>query len=367
MDVISLFSGSGGMDLGFVMAGHRIIYAIDNDLDACSTYEINLKFKPVCENIKKIDNFPEADIMLACCPCQGFSLFGTRNFYDERNFLYKEIIRCLNLVNPKFVIIENVKGLLSLYKRKFFDMMVSELTKVGYKISWKLLDAKDYGVPQDRLRLFIVGVRTDLAFKYKFPLKTHGPKIYSYITLRQEKDGTLKCIYDNERNGQVIRPYVTLKKAIGDLKQPKKGEYWDDNKYSPFYMSRNRRRTWNQVSYTIQASGRHAPLHPSSPPMKRIAKDKWIFTDDVEKYRRMSIKECARIQTFPDNYHFEGNIKSQYRQIGNAVPPKLAYCLAVSFNFLEGQVTRTTPEIMEYVPEILMKPNKITQYENYET
>jgi DNA (cytosine-5)-methyltransferase 1 len=93
-----------------------------------------------------------------------------------------------------------------------------------------------------------------------------------------------------------------------DLPPPKEKEYWADTHFPFFYMSRNRRRSWDEVSYTIQASGRHTPLHPASPPMKHVEKDKWIFTDDVSKYRRLSVMECARIQTFPDNFYFEGNM-----------------------------------------------------------
>lgn len=308
MKVVSLFSGAGGLDLGFVQAGHEIVFANDSDKNACATYEENLHLKPHCRDIRKVDHFPQADILIGCNPCQGFSFIGARNPDDERNYLYEEIVRCLKEVQPKFFVTENVRGLESLYKGKFIKLMLDDFDDAGYDVTWELLNAKDYGVPQDRQRIFMVGVRKDLDVTYHFPERTHGP-------------------------GK--QPYVALMQAIGDLRPPRKSEYWNSNDYSFFYMSRNRRRTWNEVSFTIQASGRHAPLHPSCPPMKKVGKDKWIFTVDPEKYRRLSVRECARIQTFPDSYDFKGNLRSQYRQVGNAVPPREALKIALAFNSLE--------------------------------
>lgn len=306
--MVSLFCGAGGMDLGFVQMGHEIVFGNDNNRNACATYEENLHLKPLCRNIRKVDHFPQADIVIGCNPCQGFSLIGTRNPDDERNYLYEEIVRCLKEVQPKFFVTENVKGLKSLYKGKFFKLMLDDFNDTGYDVTWELLNAKDYGVPQDRQRIFMVGVRKDLDMAYHFPERTHGPG---------------------------LQPYVTLRQTIEDLRSPEKGEYWDSNDYPFFYMSRNRRRTWEELSFTIQASGRHAPLHPSCPPMKKIERDKWVFTDDPEKYRRLSVRECARIQTFPDSYEFKGNLRSQYKQVGNAVPPRLARKIASAFSSLE--------------------------------
>jgi DNA (cytosine-5)-methyltransferase 1 len=203
---------------------------------------------------------------------------------------------------------ENVKGLKSLYSGRFFRLMLRDFCDSGYNVTWRLLNAKDYGVPQDRERIFIVGVRNDLDFEYPFPNKTHG-------------EGRL--------------PYVSLKKAIGNLSPPEKGEYWDDSRFSFFYMSRNRRRSWEEVSFTIQASGRHAPLHPSSPPMKRIGMDRWTFTRRLDKYRRLSVRECALIQTFEETDMFVGSLESQYVQVGNAVPPLLALRIAEGFDTSE--------------------------------
>lgn len=300
MDVASIFSGAGGMDLGFMQAGHRIVFACDKSKDACATYERNMHIKPLCIDVRKVRLYPKAQILVGCNPCQGFSIIGPRNPDDERNYLYTEIIRALKQIKPKFFVTENVKGLKSLYKAKFLKVMLTDFDIAGYDVKWKLLNAKDYGVPQDRERIFIIGVRKDVDFEYIFPERTHGPDRL---------------------------PYVTLKYAIGDLPPPEQDGYWARNYFSFYYMSRNRRRTWDDVSFTIQANGRHVPLHPSSPPMERVGTDKWIFTGDIQKYRRLSVRECARIQTFPDEYVFEGNLNSRYMQIGNAVPPLLAFKL----------------------------------------
>src|SRR5271157_2448494 len=146
------------MDRGFIKAGHTIVWANDKSRDACASYERNLHIKPVYKDIRRVEYFPQAEIVVGCNPCQGFSVIGTRNPEDHRNFLYKEIVRCLMQVRPKFFVTENVKGLKSLYAGRFFQLMLNDFTECGYKISWKLLNAKDYGVPQDRERLFIVGV-----------------------------------------------------------------------------------------------------------------------------------------------------------------------------------------------------------------
>jgi len=304
MNTISFFCGAGGMDSGFIKAGSNIVWANDRSRVACTTYEKNLHLKPFCGDICKVRDFPEAEIVVACNPCQGFSFIGARNPNDERNYLFREVIRCLKQVKPKFFVTENVRGLKYLYKGKFLKLMLRRFDEANYNVKYVLLNAKEYGVPQDRERVIIVGVRKDINFEYKFPAKSHGPG---------------------------LKPYVTLREAIGDLDPPKKGEYYDSNEYPFFYMSRNRRRSWDEVSYTIQASGRHTPLHPSSPIMKHVGKDKWEFTEDVSKYRRLSVRECARMQTFPDDYIFEGSLNLQYLQIGNAVPPLLAFKVASGF------------------------------------
>jgi len=307
MDVLSLFSGCGGMDLGFEQAGHRVVWANDISKSACDTYAKNFPITPLRKDIRKVTDFPHSDVVIGGYPCQGFSLAGNRDAFDKRNYLYLEFARVLRVVKPKFFVAENVKGVIVPFKTvRAIDPMVKEFVRCGYHVTWQLLNAKDYGVPQDRERVFIVGSRNDLNLEFVFPKKTHGK--------------------------HPLKPYETLRKAIGGLPPPKEGEYYDHSGFSSRYMSRDRIRGWDEVSFTIQASGRHTPLHPSCPPMRKVGKDKWEFTDDASKYRRLSVKECALIQTFPDNFVFCGSLNSRYVQIGNAVPPLLVKCIAKSLS-----------------------------------
>lgn len=303
MKVVSIFSGGGGMDLGFKKAGVEIIFVNDIDKQACETYEKNFKIKPILSDIRKIKKFPKADILIACNPCQGFSEIGLREENDPRNTLYKEIFRCLRQVKPKCVVMENVIGLMKLYKGKFFKQILNNFKRLGYDVKWQILNAKDYGVPQDRKRIFIVATRKKLNLDYQFPKVSHGTK---------------------------SKPYVTLRDAISDLRKPKETEYCLYKSWSFFYLSRNRRRKWNEVSFTIQSLAGNIPLHPSCPPMKFIEEDRYVFTKSDKHYRRLSTLECARIQTFPDSFKFVGAKTSQYRIIGNAVPPLLAKKIAKS-------------------------------------
>jgi len=312
MDVLSLFSGCGGMDLGFEQAGHKVIWANDVNKAACETYARNFPIAPLIKDIRKVKSFPAADVVIGGYPCQGFSLAGSRDAFDKRNYLYLEFARVLRIVKPKFFVAENVKGVTVPFEsHRAIDLMLEEFTACGYSVTSHLLNSKYFGVPQDRERVFIVGTRRDLDLEYVFPKKTHGKP--------------------------PLKPYVTLKEAIGDLPEPKEGEYYDHSGFSSRYMSRNRIRGWGEVSFTIQASGRHTPLHPDCPAMRKVGRDEWVFTDDASKYRRLSIRECARIQTFPDDFAFCGSLNSQYVQIGNAVPPLLSKCIAATFELVPAQ------------------------------
>lgn len=221
---------------------------------------------------------------------------------DERNFLYLYFIRALIQTQPKVFVAENVKGILTLGDGIVFKQIKEDFASAGYKIYTKLLDATKFGVPQQRERVFIVGKRNDLDKIYQFPKETHGS------------------------SGQ---PILTLKDSIYDLKD--NPGYYHKGSYSSMYLSRNRKKKWDEPSFTIQASGRHAPLHPDGSPMKFVSKDKWILPNGESEHRRLSIKEIARIQTFPDWFSFydsddlsSGEIDKIYKQIGNAIPVELA-------------------------------------------
>jgi len=334
MRVLSLFSGIGGLDLGFEKAGHKTVFANDIMAIACETYanyfkkyrktkvvstdEYNTLYDKsklpelpvVCGDIAKISKFPKADIVTGGFPCQGFSMIGTRLETDPRNQLYKQFSRVVSIVNPKFFIAENVKGLLQLYQGRVFEAIKKEFRetgKHGYIVQSQLLNAKNYGAAQDRERVIIVGVRRDLEFEYKYPEPTHGKPDF----------------FGQMYNGQ--KPLRTLKDEIGEFKEPKPEEVYS-GKFSPLYMSRNRRREWDEVSFTIQANAMHVPLHPSSCKMTKLETDKFAFEPEWGKHRRLTPKECLAIQSFPRDFidKLKGSIQQQYKQIGNAVPPKLA-------------------------------------------
>jgi len=262
-------------------------------------------------DIRKIKEFPKADIVLGGFPCPGFSEAGPRLVDDKRNFLYLHFIRCLMQSNPKIFVAENVKGMMTLGKGEVFKQIVQDFAAAGYTIYHKLLNSAEYGVPQIRERVILVGVRNDIDFEYVHPEPTHGYGI----------DG--------------LKEVVTLRDAIGDLEDDP-GDYFTGS-YSTIFMSRNRKKLWSQPSFTIQASGRQAPIHPAGAPMEHVGKDRYVFSDGEENNRRLSVKEIARIQTFPDWYEFSRGTSNRndnakldlvYKQIGNAVPVRLALAVA---------------------------------------
>lgn len=340
-NLVSLFSGCGGLDLGFELAGLQAVMGktvmeeafrdkrvfdenIDNNVfntiyvndifdEARQTYAQNAgKYIYMDKSdIRKIKEFPKADIVLGGFPCPGFSEAGPRLVDDKRNFLYLHFIRCLMQSKPKIFVAENVKGMMTLGKGEVFKQIVQDFAAAGYKIYHKLLNSAEYGVPQIRERVILVGVRNDIDFEYVHPKPTHGYGV----------------------NG--LEEVVTLHDAIGDLEE-NPGEYFVGS-YSTIFMSRNRKKLWSQPSFTIQASGRQAPIHPGGEPMVKVGKDKYIFSDGEENNRRLSVKEIARIQTFPDWYEFSRGTSNRnanskldlvYKQIGNAVPVRLALAVA---------------------------------------
>ncbi|WP_214818996.1 DNA cytosine methyltransferase [Exiguobacterium sp. s131] len=303
--VVSLFAGAGGLDVGLHMAGFKTVWANEKDKDACETYMANNPDTYVERgDVRNVKSFPEADMVVGGYPCQGFSLAGNRLVADERNFLYKEFVRALRSSSPKFFIAENVKGMVTMQDGRVIEAMVDDFKNQGYEVTYHLVNAKDYGVPQDRERVFIIGVRQDISkqFKYELPVPTHGTDLLGE------------------------KPYVTLKDAIGHLTPDEVGEVYESG-FSSRYLSRNRKRSWDEVSFTIQASGRHAPLHPSGEAMVKVGTDEWILPETSE-HRRLSAVECALIQTFPKDYIWKGSLGSIYKQIGNAVPCLLAKAIA---------------------------------------
>jgi len=296
---VSLFCGAGGLDMGFERAGFKTIWANDFDKDACKTHQNWSKANVVCGDISKIDlsTIPISDIILGGFPCQGFSLSGPRKIDDSRNVLYKHYVKLVKQNQPAVFVGENVKGLLTMGKGSIIDAIIEEFSLCGYDVYYQLINAKDYGVPQDRERVIIIGIRKDLGIK-SFEL----PK------------------YTGEKK--------TLRDAIGHLSEPKTEEVCTAP-FSSRYMSRNRKRGWDEVSYTIPAMAKQVTLYPGSPNMEKVDKDLWKFGENGVT-RRLSWREAAAIQTFPDDMQFYGDQTSIYKQIGNAVPVQLAYHVATA-------------------------------------
>jgi DNA (cytosine-5)-methyltransferase 1 len=318
MKIVSLFSGAGGLDLGFHQAGFETIFANEYDKTIWDTFEHN--FPNAKLDKRSIIDLPSGDVpdsigIIGGPPCQSWSEAGTgRGINDKRGQLFYEYIRILKEKEPLFFLAENVSGILLEKHKEAFENILKKFKSLNYNVSYHLLDANNFGVPQNRKRVIIVGY-------HKKMNKLFSPS-------------------------KVITPKKTLKDAIWDLKLAKPAKeknYTNGNKelsalnheymnggFSSIYMSRNRVRSWDEPSFTIQAGGRHAPLHPQAPKMKFIEQNKRIFIPGKEDlYRRLSVRECARVQTFPDDFLFKyENIVNGYKMIGNAVPVEFAKHLA---------------------------------------
>lgn len=292
--IASLFSGAGGMDLGFKNAGFNIVWANDNDPDSVATYNNNIGQHCVLGDIREIDleQIPDVDGIVGGFPCQGFSVANTaRTVDDKRNHLYRSFVKSLKIKQPKFFLAENVKGILSLGGGLVFEKILRDFEGSGYKCRVAVVNAADYGVPQNRIRVFIFGVRRDL----------------DLADLDWPPPPTHKGAHQ------------TVGQALAGIPDPDSRHNLKNHDYSKFkvklngYIS-NRPVHENRPSPTITARGdnRGGAMiipHPSN-------------------LRRMSCREVALIQSFPINFVFAGQMTSVYKQIGNAVPPKLAEALA---------------------------------------
>ncbi len=327
MKIASFFSGAGGLDLGFTNAGFDLAFANDNWEGCWETFEKNHNHIICKKSITEIkpEEIPEVVGFVGGPPCQSWSLAGAmRGINDSRGRLFYNYVELIKAKQPLFFLAENVAGILSDKHISEFIRIIQAFKEIGYNVSYKLLNAKDYDVPQDRQRVIIVGYHNKLGKKFEFP--------------------------------EPINPKIFLKDAIGDLPPAKSAmeknktngktkilnhEYMNGG-FSSIYMSRNRVRSWNEHSFTIQAGGRHAPIHPQAPKMKFIEQNKREFVKGKEHlYRRLSVRECARIQTFPDDFEFfYTDVADGYKMIGNAVPVKLAEVIASK---IMGDITSMKP------------------------
>lgn len=325
--VVSLFSGCGGLDLGFKKAGFRIIWANDFDADAQAVYALNLG-KIDKRDILTVDEteIPDCDVLTAGFPCQPFSNAGNRKgVHDSRGMLYKECLRIIGKKMPKVIVFENVKGLLStkyIDGRNLAEVIeedLSTMNEIGYSVVHKLVNAADYGVPQNRQRVLFVGIRNDLKKTFCFPTKQKKEKL------------TLRYVLDVPENAENNIDWVFSPQALDMIQYIPEGGSWKDVPYDHLaprfqrirdnmrkYHSPNfyRRFSRNEICGTITASAQPENcgiIHPT-------------------ENRRYTVREVARIQTFPDDFHFitdsAKNITAMYKVIGNAVPVNLAYTIA---------------------------------------
>lgn len=299
--VASLFAGCGGLDYGFHKnPNYSHVFVNDFDKDSCQSYETNFHIKPVCGDVKKLDTIPDCDLLIGGFPCQGFSMANPyRNEKDKRNELYLEILRLLKLKQPSYFLLENVKGLLNMggyetkedkknQQGKIMKVILNDLKECGYNVKFKLFDIKQYDVPQKRQRVIIVGVKNSIAFDPKWP--------------------------------EPSKKIQTLKDAIGDLPieyNPDIQHVGTKHKCAVTGYLGNRELKWDEPSPTItgRGGGSGGPVIHNHPSLKR----------------RLTVRECARIQTFPDDFVFSGSISSMYKQLGNAVPCKFSEYLAQIF------------------------------------
>lgn len=362
MRIISFFSGAGGMDLGFQLAGHEVVWSNDFDKDAVRTYNENIGryvgHESILGDITKILDIPDeeinklipdADVVIGGFPCQGFSIANVnRNMEDdERNFLYLELLRIITIKQPAFFVLENVKGLENIEGGEVLNMIMDDLEGAGYDVCYDVLNAYNYGVPQNRERVIIVGIRNDLVNIYNIPRQepvrgrerktlyvqpTHSKNsiVNENLTSWQKVNHLYNLWLNNDldpdnnylRNEEgVIYRLQTLRDTIADL--PK--DFQPNNKNILNHTGSlckvkinnrvgNRATDWDKHAPTImgRGSGTGGPLiipHPL-------------------QHRRLSVREVARIQTFPDRFYFLGANSACYRQIGNAVPVLMAYNIA---------------------------------------
>jgi len=319
--LISVFSGCGGLDLGFKNAGFDIIWANDNWSGTWETYEKNFPETPLCKQSLSsldFDNIPHGvDGIIGGPPCQSWSNAGNGGgLNDKRGKLFLTFIELLKAKQPKFFLAENVKGMLSKRNSNALCFIREQFDKAGYVVYEKCLNSNDYDVPQNRERLIFVGIKKSIDIDFKFPCPKEDK-----LTV---KDAIMDLMGLEVESSESNRTNKQKCRIINH-------EYYRGG-YSYIFMSRNRVLNWNKPSFTIQASGRQTSIHPMAPKMVKVGKDIMMFKPGYENlYRRLSVRECARIQTFPDDFEFYyNNLDQGYKMIGNAVPVNFAFHLAKS-------------------------------------
>lgn len=314
MKIVSLFSGAGGLDLGLIRAGNTVVWANDFDEDAVATYRRNIGDHIVCEDIKKVgmDEIPDgADVVVGGFPCQGFSLANLRRGVDDsRNMLYKFFKKVIASKQPKYFIAENVKGILSLGEGSVVKKIVEDFERANYRVEYRLVNMADYGVPQTRQRVIFIGQRKDLGegMRFRFPQPTHDKK----------SEGGLP-------------PWVSIANAIGHFPDPDRPNEIPNHVYSAYKVA-------------FRNFTGHRPTDPDKPSPTILARGNGgggvCAIPHYNGQRRMTIRESASVQTFPDDFVFVGAMNACYRQIGNAVPVRFAELLGRELMRLEAEGRR---------------------------
>lgn len=335
MNILSLFSGCGGLDLGFERAGFDIPVANEFDPSIYDTFKVNHPKTHLVEGdvrqITKENILPfvngEIDGIIGGPPCQSWSEAGSlKGIEDARGQLFFDYIRLLQELRPKFFLAENVSGMLADRHSVAVQNILNMFEQSGYDVSLTLVNAKDYGVAEERKRVFYIGFRKDLGICFRFP-KGSTTDDSKKLTLRD-------IIWDLQYTAVPAGP-----KNHHNPDAVNNNEYFT-GAFSPIFMSRNRVKSWDEQAFTVQASGRQCQLHPQAPKMEKFDKNDCRFVKGAEHlYRRMTIREVARVQGFPDDFQFiYKDTNNAYKMIGNAVPVNLAYEVAVAIKlFLEGR------------------------------
>ena len=346
LTVIDLFSGAGGLSRGFYDAGYDIIMGIDSDSSALKTFEKNHGNAKAMnldlfnhENIYVLEKYmkkerKQLDVLVGGPPCQGFSLAGKRDETDERNILYSAMVKAAEILRPRAIVLENVTGMLTLYKGQAKEKIFKDFNKLGYKMNVKILYAPDYGVPQIRKRAFFVGILdSDVQFEYPNPTV----KAENYVTCEQAIGDLPSLINENNFSLDVVREYES--DPITEYqKKMRKGS-------KKIYNHIATNHTEKTIGYLLMIpdGGKYTDLPEElaknfkyRESLHRYTSDKPSLTIDTGhrthfhyRYNRIpTVRENARLQSFPDNFIFFGNKQDQYKQVGNAVPPLLGKAIA---------------------------------------
>lgn len=318
--VVSLFSGCGGMDLGFrgdfdFLGKHyeknpfELVYANDINKKATETYTYNFNHAAECLDIKdkNLDELPKADIVIGGFPCQDFSLAGKRRGFDsERGLLFLEMKSVIEKLKPMAFVAENVDGIRRAKKgddASALEKIIDEFKSIGYNVVYKPLNAKYYGVPQNRVRVIIIGFREDISKMIKYPLEKYSDRDNDFVTSKQAIDDLWDKIDSNEFHNHTSRDYSKAKFYPGKTMQG--NVQIDANKPAPTI----------RAEHHGNIEGHYRSTNDNDP-------------NDMTFWRRLSVRECARLQSFPDDFIFPCTATHAYRQIGNAVPPVMAWNIA---------------------------------------